>query len=99
MKAWSHSSFQSALLALFRVIKYGFSRSVKRNMNRPRDANRPVGCCTPLLKVGACESIIALSYTGVDLYSSLGHHKAYKLARIDSECAFQKIEFHVVPSQ
>ena len=39
MKAWSHSIFQSVCLAFFRVVKNGFNRSVKREMNRPRAAD------------------------------------------------------------
>ena len=36
---------------------------------------------------------------GASHYPSLGHHKAQELARIDSERTFQRVEFHVVPSQ
>ena len=65
MKAWSHSSFQSALLAPFKLIKNGFSLYVKRDMNCLRVASLLVSCYTPFLEVGARESIIALSCTGL----------------------------------
>ena len=41
------------LLAPLRVIKNGFNRSVKLDMNRSRAASRLVSCCTPFLEVGA----------------------------------------------
>ena len=60
-KAWSHSIIQLVCLAPLRVVKNGFNRSVKREMNRPMAANWPVNYCTPFLKVGVCDSIMALS--------------------------------------
>ena len=45
VRASSHSSFHPAWLAPLRVTKNGFRRSVNREMNRPRAANRPVNCC------------------------------------------------------
>ena len=61
VRASSHSSFYSAWLAPLRVTKNDFMRSVYREMNRPKAANRPVSCCTPFLKVGVEDSKIALS--------------------------------------
>ena len=51
MKARSHSIFQLVCLAHFRVAKNDFSRFVKREMNRPKAANRQFNCYTPFLKV------------------------------------------------
>ena len=61
MRALSHSSFHLAWFAPLRVTKNGFRRSVNREMNRPRAANRLVWCCTPFLEVGAGDSKITLS--------------------------------------
>ena len=61
VRASSHSSFHQARLAPLRVAKNGFRRSVNREMNRPRAANRSVNCCTPFLEAGARDSRIALS--------------------------------------
>ena len=61
VRASSHSSFHSARLAPLRVAKNGFGRSVNREMNRPRAANRPVNYCTSFLEAGAGDSRIALS--------------------------------------
>ena len=60
VRALSHFLFHLARLALLRVIKKGFRRSVNREMNRPRAANRPASCCTPFLEAGAGDSKIAL---------------------------------------
>ena len=51
--AWSHSSFHSAPLALLRVVKKGFKRSMNREIKRPREANRPISCWIPFLELGA----------------------------------------------
>ena len=61
MRALSHSSFHLAWLPPLRVTKNVFRRSVNREMNSPRAANRPVSCCTPFLEAGAEDSKIALS--------------------------------------
>ena len=47
----SHSISQLIYLTPFRVVKNGFNRSVMREMNRPKAANRLVSCCTPFLVV------------------------------------------------
>ena len=52
IRAWSHSVSHSTRLASFKVVKNGYNQSVKREMNRPRAANRPVSCYTPFLVVG-----------------------------------------------
>ena len=59
VKALSHSSFHPAWLASLRAEKNCFSRSVNREINRPRAANRPVNYCTPFLELGAGDSKIA----------------------------------------
>ena len=51
-RAWSHSISQPVCLNPFKVVKNGFNRSVKREMNRPRAANQLVSCCTFFLVVG-----------------------------------------------
>ena len=56
VRALSHSSFHLAWLAPLRVTKNDFRRSVNREMNGPRPANRPVNCCTPFLETGAGDS-------------------------------------------
>ena len=61
MKASSHSSFHPARLAPLRVVKNGFRRSINREMNRPRAANRPVNYYTSFLEAGVGDSRIALS--------------------------------------
>ena len=61
LRALSHSSFHPARLAHLMVAKNGFRRSVNREMNRPKETNRPVNCCTPFLEAGAGDSKIALS--------------------------------------
>ena len=61
VRASSHSLFHPARLAPLRVAKNSFRRSVNRDMNHPRVANRPVNYCTPFLDVGAGDSRIALS--------------------------------------
>ena len=61
IKARSHSSFLPAMLAPLRVAKNGFRRSVSREMNCPRAANRPVNYYTPFLELVAGDSRIALS--------------------------------------
>ena len=61
VRALSHSSFHPTQLAPLRVTKNGFRRSVNREMNRPRAANRPVSYYTPFLETGARDSKIALS--------------------------------------
>ena len=58
VRALSHSLFHPAWLASFRVTKNGFRRSVNREMNRLRAANRPVSCYTPFLEAGARDSKI-----------------------------------------
>ena len=63
--AWSHSSFHSARLALLRVVKKGFKRSVNREIKRPRAANRPVSCWIPFLELGAGDYNMALSCAGL----------------------------------
>ena len=50
VRASSHSSFHPAWLAPLRVTKNGFRRSINREMNHPKAANRPVSCCTPFLE-------------------------------------------------
>ena len=52
IRAWSHSVSHPARLAPLRVVKNGFNRSIKRERNRPRAANRPVSCCTHFVVVG-----------------------------------------------
>ena len=59
--ALSHSSFHSSWLAPLRMTKNGFRRSLNREMNCPRAANRPVSCCTHFLEAGAWDSKIDLS--------------------------------------
>ena len=61
VRASPHSSFHPARLAPLRVAKNGFRRSVNREMNHPKAANRPINCCTSFLKAGAKDSRIALS--------------------------------------
>ena len=61
MRAFSHSSFHPAWLGPLRVTKNSFRRSVNREMNRLRAANRPISRYTPFLEVGARDSNIALS--------------------------------------
>ena len=61
VRASSHSSVHPARLGPLRVAKNGFRRSVNREMNRPRAANRPTNCCTPFLEVEAGDSRIALT--------------------------------------
>ena len=61
VRALSHSSFHLAWLAPLRVTKNDFRRSVNREMNRPKEANRLVNCYTPFLEAGAGDSKIALS--------------------------------------
>ena len=51
-KARSHSISQPVCLTAFREVKNGFNWSVKREMNHPRAANRPVKYCTPFPVVG-----------------------------------------------
>ena len=60
-KASSHSSFHPAWLAPLRVVKNDFRRSVNREINYLRAANRPINCCTPFLVAGSGDSKIALS--------------------------------------
>ena len=59
VKSWSHSSFHPARLASLRMVKYGFKRSLNRETNRPRAANRLVSCYTPFLELGAGDSKMA----------------------------------------
>ena len=59
-----HFSFHPAWSTPLRVAKNGFRRSVNREMNRPKAANRPVSYCTPFLEMGAGEYRIALSCAG-----------------------------------
>ena len=61
VRALSHSSFHLVWLAPLRVTKNGFRRSINREMNRPRAANRPVSCYTPFLETGDGDSKIDLS--------------------------------------
>ena len=61
VRASSHSSSHPARLAPLRVAKNDFRRSVNREMNYSRAANRPVNCCIPLLEAGAGDFRIALS--------------------------------------
>ena len=61
LRAKSHSVSYPARLAPFMVVKNGFNRSMKQEMNRPSVANRLVSCCTPFLVVGGWDSIMALS--------------------------------------
>ena len=42
----------TGLLGPFRVVKNGFNQYVKREMNLPKAANRPISCYTPFLEVG-----------------------------------------------
>ena len=63
--ALSHSSFHSARLAPLKVVKKGFSRSVNREIKRPRAANRPVSCWIPFLELGAGYYRMALSCAGL----------------------------------
>ena len=60
-RASSHSSFHPVWLAPLRVTKDDLRRSVNREINRPRAANRPVNCCTPFIEAGTRDSKIALS--------------------------------------
>ena len=62
MNAQSHSSFHSARLALLRVAKKGFKRSVNREIKRPRATSWPVSCWIPFLELGAGDCKMALSY-------------------------------------
>ena len=55
----------SARLAPLRVATNGFRQYVKREMNRPKAANRSVSCCTPFFELGARDSRIALSWAGL----------------------------------
>ena len=55
----THSSFHPTRLASLRMEKNIFRRSVNREINRPRAANRPVNCCTPFLELEAGDSKIA----------------------------------------
>ena len=59
VKARSHSSFHPTRLASLRAVKKGLRRSVDREINRPRAANRPVSCYIPFLELGAGDSKIA----------------------------------------
>ena len=70
VKAWSHSSFHPARLASLRMVKNGFKRSLKREINRPRAANRPISCCSPFLELGAGDSKIARSWAGLASFLS-----------------------------
>ena len=65
IKAQSHSSFHPARLAPLRVTKNGFKRSVNREINRPKAANRLVSCCTYFLELRAGDSRMALSWEGL----------------------------------
>ena len=49
---WSHSVSHLARLAPFKVVKNDFNQFIKREMNRPKAANRPINYCTPFLGVG-----------------------------------------------
>ena len=53
--------FQPVCLAPFIVVKNGFNRSVKREMNRPKVAYRPISCCNPFLEVEVYDYIMAPS--------------------------------------
>ena len=61
LRASSHSSFHPARLAPLSVAKNGFRRSINREINRPKAANRSVNCCIFFLEAGAKDSRIALS--------------------------------------
>ena len=50
VRASSHYLFHPAQLAPLRVTKSGFRRSINREMNHPKAANRPVNCCTTFLE-------------------------------------------------
>ena len=63
--ARSHSSFHSARLTPLRVVKKGFKRSMNREIKCPREANRPVSCWIPFLKLGVDDCKMALSYVGL----------------------------------
>ena len=65
IKARSHSSFHPARSAPIRAAKNGFKRSVNREINRPKAANRPVSHCTSFLELGAGDSRMALSWEGL----------------------------------
>ena len=62
IKSRSHCSFYPARLAPLRVAKNGCKRSVNREINRPKAANRPVSCYTSFLELGAGDSKMALSW-------------------------------------
>ena len=47
VRALSHFLFHPAWLAPLRVTKNAFRRSINQEMNRPKEANRLVSCCTP----------------------------------------------------
>ena len=93
MKAWSHSSFQLALLAPLRVIKNGFNKSVKQDMNRPRAASWPVNYCTPFLEVGTWESIIALNWIGLASISLWVTIKPKNLPELTPNAHFKGLSF------
>ena len=61
MNARSHSSFHSAWLAPLRVVKKGFSRSMDREIKRPRAANRPISRWISFLELGVGDYKMALS--------------------------------------
>ena len=65
IKPRSHSSFHPIRLALLRVAKNGFKRSVNWEINRPKTANRPVSYFTYFLKLGVGDSRMALSWEGL----------------------------------
>ena len=59
VKAGSHFLFHPARLASLRMEKNDFMRSVNRDINHPKAANRPVSCCTLFLELVAGDSKIA----------------------------------------
>ena len=65
IKAQSHSSFHLVRLAPLKVVKNGFKRSVNREINRPKAANRLVSCCTSFLELEAGDSRMTLSFEGL----------------------------------
>ena len=62
IKAQPHSSFHPVRLDPLRVAKNGFKRSMNQEINRPKEANRPVNCCTSFLELEAGDSRMALSW-------------------------------------
>ena len=79
------------------MAKNGFKRYVKRDMNRPKAASRPL--LNPFSRSGGMRIHYGLELDEISLYPPLCYHKAHELARSDSECAFQRVKFHAVSLQ